>query len=77
MGPLPRQVVQDPNRVVGHRGDRPEEWPAIAVANAQMIVVATSVVALQLVDLGSPNRAGHPEPHDEEDRRPLRAEDLV
>jgi len=77
VGPIPTKVVEDPDRVVGHRRNRSEERSALAIADAQVIVVATPMISLQFVDLRPPNRTGHPEPHDEEDGRPLRAEDLV
>jgi hypothetical protein len=74
---VPSKVVEDPNRVIGHRRNRPKERPAIALTDAEMVVVAAAVVALELVDLRPPNRPGHTEPHDEEHRRTLRTEDLI
>ena len=35
VGPVPPKVVQDPYRVVGHRGDRAKERPAVALPDAQ------------------------------------------
>jgi hypothetical protein len=77
VGPVPREVVQDPNRIVGHGGDRSKKWPAIAVTDAQMVVVAATMIFLELVHLRSPDSARHPEPHHEEDLRALLAEELV
>jgi hypothetical protein len=42
-----------------------------------MVVVAATVVTLEVVDLRPPDSAWHPEPHDEEDRRTLLAEHLI
>lgn len=74
---VPREVIQDPNGIVGHAWHGPEERSAIAVTDPQMIVEAAAVVMLKSVDLRPPDRPGHPKPHDEEDGRPLAAEGLV
>jgi hypothetical protein len=74
---VPREVVQNPNRILGHCRDRSKKWPAVAVTDPQMIVVAATMIALELVHLRSPDSARHPEAHDEEDRRALLAEELV
>jgi hypothetical protein len=77
MRSIPREIIQDPNRIVGHRRNRPEERPAIALPNAEVVVVTATVVVLELVYLRPPNRTRHPEPHDEENRRPLLTEHLI
>ena len=68
------QIVHDPNRIIRHRRNGSKKRPTIALADAEVIVVAAAMVHSKLIDLRTPNGAPHAKPHDEKDGRPLLAE---
>ena len=44
--PIPTKIVHDPDRIFGHRRNGSKKRPTVAVADAQMVVVAATMVRL-------------------------------
>jgi len=77
VSPIPGELIQKPHGITRHPRDGAQKRASITVADTKVIEVAAAVVPLQVVDLRTPDRARHPEAHDEEHGGALLAEQLI